>query len=215
MATQSGVGAGPNTVNRHGFEDRVTKALAGVNQYLPAATNLVLNGKSMAQPEIVKALQDVLQLFSDLRSTRATAQAQLKTVRTELIPGHALYTALEKAVQAFLGKGNPMLAQFGYALGNRKPRTGATNVKAQAKSQLTRALRHTMGPKQKASIQAVAPAAVTVALDGTVQAVFPAPVESATGGSEIVQPTRSAAGIATPVSPGDPAGAGSAQGAAK
>jgi hypothetical protein len=55
---------------------------------------------------------------------------------------------------------------------------------------------------------------VTVGLDGTVQAVA-APVENATGGSEIVQPTRSAAGVATPVLPGDPVGAGSAQGAAK
>jgi hypothetical protein len=168
----------------------------------------------MAQPEIVTALQGILQLFSDLRATRATAQGQLKTVRTELIPGHALFTALEKAVQAFLGKGNPLLAQFGFTVGNRKPRSGATNVKAQAKSQLTRALRHTMGPKQKALIQAVAPGTVTVGPDGTVQVVT-ALVENATGGSEIVQPTRSAAGIATPVPPVNPVDAGSAQGAAK
>jgi hypothetical protein len=214
MAVQSGVGAGTNAKVRHGFEDRVTKALAGVNQYLPATTNLVLLGKSMSQPEVVKALQDVLQLFTDLRDLRAKAQGQLKTVRVELTPGRALFTALEKAVQAFLGKGNPLLAQFGFALGNRKPRTVATQVKAQARSQLTRALRHTMGPKQKASIQSVAPETVTVGPDGAVQAVS-APVENATGGSEIVQPTRSAAGVATPVPLGDPAGVNSAQGAAK
>ena len=159
MAAQSGVGTGPNAKVRHGFEDRVTKALAGVNQYLPAATSLVLNGKSMAQPEIVKGLQDILQLFADLRAARATAQGQLKTVRTELVPGHALFTAVERATQAYFGKGNPLLAQFGFAVGNRKPRSGATQVKAQAKSQLTRALRHTMGPKQKALIQSVAPSA--------------------------------------------------------
>ena len=151
----------------------------------------------------------------DLRTVRAKTQAQLKTVRAEIVPGHALYTALEKAVQAFLGKGNPLLAQFGFALGNRKPRSAATQVKAQAKSKLTRALRHTMGPKQKALIRADAPETVTVGSDGTVQAVVAAPVERATGGSEIVQPPRSAAGVATPVPPGDPVGAMSAQGAAK
>jgi hypothetical protein len=214
MAVQSGVGAGTNARVRHGFEDRVTKALAGVNQYLPATTNLVLLGKTMAQPEIVKALQDVLQLFTDLRDLRAKAQGQLKTLRGELVPGRVLFTALEKAVQAFLGKGNPLLAQFGFAMGNRKAVSGATRVKAQAKSKLTRALRHTMGPKQKAAIQAAAPETVTVGPGGEVQAVV-TPVENATGGSEIVQPTRSAAGVVTPVSPGDPAGAGSAQGAAK
>jgi hypothetical protein len=214
MAVQSGVGAGPIAVVRHGFEDRVKLALAGVNQYLPAATSLVLNGKSMAQPEIVTALQGILQLFNDLRTARATAQGQLKTVQSELVPGHALFSALEKAVQAFLGKGNPLLAQFGFAVGNRKPRSSATNVKAQAKSKLTRALRHTMGPKQKAQIQAAAPEQVTVGPGGAVQVVT-APVENATGGSEIVQPTRSAAGGALPVPSGDPAGVSSAQGAAK
>jgi hypothetical protein len=193
----------------------VKKALAGVDQYLPATTSLVLIGKSMTQPEIVKALQDILQLFTDLRDLRAKAQGQLKTLKGELVPGRALFTALEKAVQAFLGKGNPLLAQFGFAVGNRKPVSGATRVKAQAKSKMTRALRHTMGPKQKAAIQAAAPETVTVGPGGKVQAVVAAPVENATGGSEIVQPTRSAAGDATPVPPGEPAGVSSAQGAAK
>jgi nucleoside 2-deoxyribosyltransferase len=77
---------------------------------------------------------------------------------------------------AYYGKGNPVLAQFGYALGLRKPATAATNVKAQAKAQLTRALRYTMGPRQKAAIRADAPSTVTVSSDGTVQAA-PAPSE--------------------------------------
>jgi hypothetical protein len=213
MATQNAVGVGFQA-QRHGFEDRVTKALAGVEQYLPAATSLVLNGKSMTQPEIVKALQDILQLFKTLRDARKVAKEQLKVVRNELVPGHALYTALERAAQAYFGKGSPALAQFGFPLGNRKPRTAATNIKAQAKSQLTRALRHTMGRKQKAAIQSAAPSVVTVDQGGKVQPGSAA-ADNATGGSEIIQPTRSAAGVAAPVLPSDSASAGGAQGTVK
>jgi hypothetical protein len=72
-------------------------------------------------------------------------------------------------VRASFGEGNPVLAQYGYALGNRKPRSGATSVRAQARSRLTRALRHTMGPRQKALIRSVAPDAVTIGPDGTVE----------------------------------------------
>jgi hypothetical protein len=198
MAVESGVGIGPKAQLRHGFEDRVTKALAGVNQYLPAATSVMLNGKSMTQPEIVKTLQDILQLFNDLRTARATAQAQHKTALAGVVPGHAFYLVLERAMQAFLGNGNPLLAQFGYPVGNRKPVSGATRVKAQAKSRLTRALRHTMGSKQRARIQAVAPETVTVGPDGTVQAVVAAPVDPANGGSETLDPVSamSASGVA-------------------
>jgi hypothetical protein len=74
-------------------------------------------------------------------------------------------------VQAYLGKGNPLLAQFGFSVGDRKPPTGAALVKGQAKARMTRALRHTMGPKQKAAIRSVAPVAVTVSQDGTVRVV--------------------------------------------
>jgi hypothetical protein len=169
MATQEvGVGGGPGTQTRAGFEQRVVKALAGLTQYPPTAGSLVLNGKSMTQLEVVKTLQDLLQLFRDLRAMRTQAQAQLKMLRGELVPGHAFYLALQHAVRASFGEGNPVLAQYGYSLGNRKPRSGATSVRAQVKSRLTRALRHTMGPRQKAHIRSMAPQAVTIGPDGTV-----------------------------------------------
>jgi hypothetical protein len=151
----------------------------------------------MSQPEIVKELQSILQLFTDLRDLRAKAQGQLKVVHTELIPGQAMLAALQRAMQASLGAGNPLLAQFGFAVGNRKPRSGATQVKAQAKAQLTRALRHTMGSRQRASLRSVAPSMVTIGPDGTVQVVA-APAD-----------------VATTVPPGEPVGADGVQGAAK
>jgi hypothetical protein len=165
------LGIGPNSAMRHGFETQVTKALAGVDQYLPAATTLVLNERSVTQSEIVKELRDLLQLFEDLRSARTRARTQLHAVRNEVVRARALYTALERAMTAYFGRGNPKLAQFGYALGLREPMTAATSVKAQARAQLTRALRHTMGPRQKALLQSTAPSTVTVGPDGTVQAV--------------------------------------------
>jgi len=174
MATEDGVGMGPSSHMRHGFEDKVVQAVAVLEQYLPATASMVLNGRLMTQPEMVKALRDVLQLFTDLRAKRTEALTLLKTLRSELVPGHALYTAVARGMQAYFGQGNPVLARFGYALGQRKPRSSAANLKAQARAQLTRALRHTMGPRQKALIQATAPSVVTVGSDGTVQAT-PAP----------------------------------------
>jgi hypothetical protein len=170
------------------FEQRVTRALAGLTQYPPTAGSLVLNGKSMTQPEVAKKLQDLLQLFSDLRAIRTQAQAQLKMLRGEVAPGHAFYLALQHAVRASFGEGNPVLAQYGYSLGNRKPRSGATSVRAQVKSRLTRELRHTMGPRQKARIRSTAPQAVTIGPDGT---VLPAEANGTSAPSNSPAPSNS------------------------
>jgi len=116
------------TANKKQFEDRLKAALAGVEKNLPAASSLVLAGASMTQPEIVKRLQDALQFFQDVRDAKSTQKQKLGTLHEQLAPEHKFYTALERSLQGYFGKGSPVLLDFGFALGVRKPRSGTALV---------------------------------------------------------------------------------------
>jgi hypothetical protein len=92
----------------------VTKALAGVNQYasddqLPSAP-----WKTMAQPEIVKALQMFCSSSPTLGS--AGSQSQLKTLRASWFGGRVPSRSAGEGGASLPRQGNPLLAQFGFAM---------------------------------------------------------------------------------------------------
>ena len=127
------------TSSKKRFEDRLKAALAGVEKNLPAASSLVLAGASMTQPEIMKRLQDALQFFQDVRDAKSTQKQKLGALHEQLAPEHKFYTALERSLQGYFGKGSPVLLDFGFALGFEGSQRGRRTCRRAAKAQLTRA----------------------------------------------------------------------------
>jgi hypothetical protein len=198
MAVATGVGV-VVVKKKARYEDRLKSALAGVQKDLPATASLVLGGASMTQPEIVKQLQGFLQLFEDVRGAKSLTKQRIGTLRTEQPASHKFYTALEQSLQGYFGKGNPLLADFGYALGARKPRSATAIAAARAKAALTRALRHTMGARQKAAIQVAGrPSIVAYGPDGQVLSGTVPVAKPVGGGSEIAPPPATPAAAAVP-----------------
>ena len=70
------------------------------------------------------------------------------------IPGfRKQFLDLKDGLVSSLGRGNPQLAQFGMAASKAKPLTPTQKVVRAVKAKNTRAMRHTMGKRQKAAVQ--------------------------------------------------------------
>jgi hypothetical protein len=105
------------------------------------------------------------------------ARMQLKNASAA---NHRLYTQLKDAVIAFLGRGSPMLAQFGIkARGSRRALTAEQKVLRAARARATRAARHTMGSKQRAAVKSDGKLSLSVQTVGASNPT-PAPVASTT-----------------------------------
>jgi hypothetical protein len=149
------------------FEKKLQQAMDAVDKNLPANSTLVLEGTNWTQPALLQALKKVVDQFGVVADAKAKYQQQLTLLRQALPEVQNLYTNLGTALRVQLGKGHPLLTQFGVASGVRKPRTSQTVVLASAKSRMTRSARHTMGPRQRQNITAAGePTLVILGPDG-------------------------------------------------
>ncbi|HUB10308.1 MAG TPA: hypothetical protein VMB50_25105 [Myxococcales bacterium] len=138
------------------FSDKVTARLTGVQKYLPAGTSLVFLGQTFSMASIEAVLSAVAQLFTAFTTAVQDSKAQVGAARTalnaELPTAHQFLTALDGALVAFFGKGNPVLKNFGLSPGTAKAPSVATKAKAQADAKLTREARDTTGKKAKLAV---------------------------------------------------------------
>jgi hypothetical protein len=170
--------------------------LAGLQAVIPDGSSVTVGGQAVAKTDLVNEMTQVLSSYQAVDagiSTTKGARAQLSAS----FPGfHKQYLGIRDGLVSSLGRGSPQLAQFGIAASKaRKPLTSEQKVVHVAKAQKTRALRHTMGKRQKAAVQytgslevavgetapatpvnSTAAAAAPVMTQGTVMA--PAPVET-------------------------------------
>jgi hypothetical protein len=153
---------------RNGFEAKVQKALAGMQKYLPSTSTLDINGATKTVAQIEADFTAMLAKFADIRSAKAQWQLAIQAVHDALPAERDEYLSLKKVLEGKLGRGNPQLLEYGFSFGKPKPVTAATKVAAAAKAKATRAVRHTLGSKQKLALSdaLTEPSVVVLAPDG-------------------------------------------------
>ena len=169
-----------------GFRLALQQMLQGWQTAIPDGSALTINGSSMDKAAVVTLLGGYLAAYTALDAEALTHKAAHMAVREQLTAAHASYILFKDGIIAFLGRGSPLLAQFGLKP-KRKPATLTAEqmLVRVAKSIATRKLRHTQGPRQKAGLKS-GPLQVTIG---------PAAVPAHAGGG-------------LTAAPGEPGGAG-------
>jgi hypothetical protein len=166
-----------------GLELELTLMLKGCDSAIPDGTSLVVAGSSTTKADIKAELQKGLGLFQVVRDEVRALKAG-RQVRLQGMPAVRLYAEnLKAALLGYFGPNNPQLGQFGIKQhGGSRTLTAAQLALRAAKAKATRAMRHTMGARQK---QAVRAAGATLTLGGEAGSSSPAAPASpgSSGGS--------------------------------
>jgi hypothetical protein len=129
------------------------KLSAGLEEYYNKKS-LVLAGTTWTATSILATLAKEDALIASSDAARAAWNAQLKAQREQTAANNQLRKALHAAVLVNFGTNPSVLNAFGYVAQAPK-RTVQAKATAVQKVQATRVARHTMGPKQRASIHGV------------------------------------------------------------
>jgi hypothetical protein len=163
-----------------GLELELTQMSKGIDSAIPDGSSLVVAGTSTAKADLKAELQKGLALYQVVRDEVRALQVG-RQARSQGLPAVRQYTKnLRAALQGFFGPGNPLLLQFGIKQhGPKRTPTAAQLALRAAKARATRAMRHTMGARQKQSVRA---AGATLTLGGEASTSSPA-APASTGSS--------------------------------
>jgi len=149
----------PNKVTR---QARITKVIAGIQQFFMGMQVIVLGGKSYTPVALVGLLQRVLDAINQSSSAKAGYEAAVQNERNQIAETAPVLRFIEKFVVLQFGDtqdASQKLDVFGYAPRKVPAKKVSTKSEAIAKAKATRAARGTTGPKQKAKIKGTVPAA--------------------------------------------------------
>jgi hypothetical protein len=127
--------------------------LWGVEIVVPDGSLIRLGGVDRKKTDVVSELQAVLAQYASVDSTAAVVRAERAQLREALPAADALLRHLRAALVVFLGQGNPELEKFGVRIREPRKPTVQQKVLAGEKARRTRALRGTLGPRQKKAIR--------------------------------------------------------------
>ena len=151
----------------------MSAVLQGCQKAVPATSKINVNGAVVTVAQVISVLAGYLPVFQAVRDAQ-TAYKNALASRRQAMPGIQAYLRdLKKALEALLGSRNPVLAQFGYSVVQKRQLTAAQKAVATEKRKLTRQKRGTMGKRQKATIVAETPS-VNIDPSGQVSATSPA-----------------------------------------
>jgi hypothetical protein len=145
----------PTLVTRH-------SALVTALQAAPE-TEFALGGKTYPKAALVGQLSAYVAAH---QAATAARQQWLKAIvdqKAAIAATRPMRALLKTFFQAKLGKTNPEIASYGFDPAKTPKTTVKAKAKALVKNKATRAVRHTMGKKQKAEIKATDVAAAPVA----------------------------------------------------
>jgi len=165
---------------RKGFRSLLQQMLQGIETVIPDGSSLSTDSGPQPKADLVTELTQVLSGYKAVEAQQVAIVAARKQLKEASAANHRLYTQLKDAVIAFLGRGSPMLAQFGIkARGNRRALTSEQKVLRAAKARATRTARHTMGSRQKAAVKSGGTLSLSVQTENA-SSPTPAPVASTT-----------------------------------
>jgi hypothetical protein len=168
---------------------KLQQLLAGTQKDLPATSSLNVNGQALKQSDIVTKLQGWIQLYEQKDGAKAAAGSAVGALKLTTVEVRQFVLAFSQVLKQFLGKGSPLLADFGLKTTEPKVPTSETRALAHAKSLATRAARKTMGSVQKKAVKGAPVATVTLAPDAEPSVVsVNSQASSAAGATDAVNP---------------------------
>jgi hypothetical protein len=131
--------------------------IGGLNDLKAKLTSMLLVGAVVPTNDLVAALQSRIDARKTTESTRATWQTAVQAERDLEDKTKPLVSALKQSLLASFAGDIDTLAKFGLTPRRQHVPTPDEKVAAAAKGKATRAARHTLGPKQRASIKGTVP----------------------------------------------------------
>jgi len=183
-----------------GFRQKVSQMIAGLQTVIPDGSSVTVGGQVVAKTDLVTEMTQIISAYQAIETAISTIKGARAQLSAQLPGFHKQYLDLKDGLVSSLGRGNPQLAQFGItAAKTAKPLTPAQKVVRTQKALKTRAMRHTMGKRQKEAVQYDGD--LTVSVDETT------PAGPADGTSTSANPvvTQDTAVAATPVATPEPA----------
>jgi hypothetical protein len=142
------------TTARTGLQQKVSQMIAGIQAVIPDGSSVAVGGTTVAKADLVNELMQISSAYQAIDAGVLASKAARSQLNEQLPGFRKQYFGIKDAMLAFLGRGNPQLAQFGIAVSKgSKSLTPSQKVVKAAKALKTRALRHTMGKVQKAAVQ--------------------------------------------------------------
>jgi hypothetical protein len=163
--------------------DRNRKAIAGVQKHYASTQAIILDGVSYTPANIEKALQGSIDAADATTAAGAVFHKAVADEKSANVMADTVYRGLVAFVTGQFKTSPNTLADFGIVPLTRQTPAAATVASAVVKRAATRAARHTMGKRQKASIK------------GTVSSTAPATppaaaTPSVTAGATATAPSR-------------------------
>jgi hypothetical protein len=150
--TTGGVQLG--TAAPKGLRQRISQMIAGIQAAIPDGSSVTVGGVAMAKADLVNELSQISAAYQAIDAGVLAAKGARSQLKSGLSGFQKTYLGIKDAMAAYLGRGNPQLAQLGIKVSEgSKPLTPAQKVVKAEKAKKTRALRHTMGKVQKAAVQ--------------------------------------------------------------
>jgi hypothetical protein len=144
--------------NRPSVQARDKQLIAGIGKRLQTVQSLAIAGKTLTPADLEKLFQQQIDAADAVDAAVAKLRDATQAFRglsKALIP---ILGGFRSQIRNLFGDQAEALSDFGIApVKTRAPLTVAQKAAASAKAKATRAARHTMGSKQKASIKGVVP----------------------------------------------------------
>jgi hypothetical protein len=136
-------------------QSRNRNLIRGTKKHFAGTPAIHLSGRAIAPAEIVRLLESQIALLSEIQALEAArhdAIVRERALEKRLAP---VLRGLRDHLDGVFGNKAQPLADFGYEPRRKPgPKTPAVKVEAARKALATRALRRTMGKRQKKKIKA-------------------------------------------------------------
>jgi hypothetical protein len=181
-----------STKNHSAIVDTCKQRIEGLNEHVPAKTEIDVAGKSMTLAQVTSIYQATLDAQSALKSKRAAAKVAFE----EWKAAEATCRSTDKALKGWVANKFGPSSQEAQDIGFPPPK--ATKLKTEAallktqRLRATREARGTMGKKERLKIKGTVPSTAP-----TASAPNPAPVAQATPAPEPASTATTANGAAS------------------
>lgn len=133
------------------------KLVDGLTKNKTRITALPIGGRNVTPDDAIAVVQSRITASNATLSAKATAKAELEAERALRAQTKPFVSSLRQVIRSMFGASPDLLADFGLVPHKPRKANPQKKVDAAGKAKATRALRHTMGKKQKAAIKAAGP----------------------------------------------------------
>jgi hypothetical protein len=131
-----------------------TTLATGLPKVLPPTFTVTIDGKVYTLAQLIAGINGRVDARTNVANARGAHKQALLALAAAIANSHVMVTGLKQVLLVMYASQPDVLAQMGLTPRKTAVKDVAAKSAAIAKSKATRALRHTMGSKQKAQIKA-------------------------------------------------------------